>query len=483
MSAPQLKPKRERKDGKKRQRASTTGGTASPRGTAGNGNAFTIPKRKKEPKRIKVPNEAVDPGVKSLREKRPEKEEKHAIRDVASSRNSGDGGGISARLAKAPPTSLAPRIGLGLTDMPMDMPTTHDPAFTSSGGAGGVRHERTPSKSMMSLAVAAASVAANEAAMEAAEKAKASATTAAPAPTPAPPKALGLKKMLHQRVQSDEASANPMSAFSPKKLLKHRLLTAQADQDAASSVLAMKPKTEMAENNHTSANRPGGHGSMNRYRNDDVRSSREDETVRANSRDRYPAHADHDAGAVGEANRLGNRDAHFNARDKEYVRGQPQGDERFDRSGSEAGNSTWTEAGKASNENGKVESSPRGAADIASNGRLIRDDGDRSSTRPEMGDSEEGSRTGREDSQYRAATDGSLRQANGRSDYVGGRYASKGLRRGSSKGRGTYEDLGKHDRRQGMHWDREREDAEGHDSYPPPREQQRARGEQVRGRL
>lgn len=207
MSAPQQKPKRDRKDGKKRQRASNAVGAGSASLRVGAGaNSFTIPKRKgKRSKGLKE-----EGGPSSPRVKGEEREEAVSLDEVAPSPNSAN------RMVTAPQkANILPRVGLGLTDAKDEMSAMRHP--DSSGGRNG---DRSPSKAMMSLAVAAASVAANEAAMAAA----AAAVAATPAPA-APPKALGLKKLLHRRVQHDEANSNP--AFSPKKLLKHRLLAAQ----------------------------------------------------------------------------------------------------------------------------------------------------------------------------------------------------------------------------------------------------------------
>lgn len=214
MSAPQQKPKRDRKEGKKRQRAGSAAGagSASPRAGAGDGaaaNSFTIPKRKG--KRSKGPKEEGG-GLGSPRVKGEEQEATAFMEEVAPSRNSAN------RMVTAPQkANILPRVGLGLTDATNEMSAMRH----ADSGGGGRNGDRSPSKTMMSLAVAAASVAASEAAIAAAV---AAASTSAPAPAPAP-KALGLKKLLHQRVQHDEANSNP--AFSPKKLLKHRLLAAQ----------------------------------------------------------------------------------------------------------------------------------------------------------------------------------------------------------------------------------------------------------------
>ncbi|CAM9291849.1 unnamed protein product, partial [Hapterophycus canaliculatus] len=76
MSAPQLKPKRERKDGKKRQRASSAAGTAessSPRAGAGVGNSNSLPAPKpKDGKRSKAAKEEAAP--KPPKVKREDKE-------------------------------------------------------------------------------------------------------------------------------------------------------------------------------------------------------------------------------------------------------------------------------------------------------------------------------------------------------------------------------------------------------------------------
>lgn len=231
MSAPQQKPKRERKEGKKRQRASSSAagtGASSPRAGAGTvtDSAFTIPKRKKEGKRTKASME--EGGLKSPRIKREEKEEKFPGDDVAVAVASSGGDNSANRMVIAHhKANISPRVGLGLADATDNMSAMRYHQDMS----GGCRiNDRNSSKSIMSLAVAAASVAASEAAV-------AAASAAAAAPAPAPPKALGLKKLIHQRVQHDEANSN--SAFSPKKLLKHRLLAAQqapAPQPAASSV-------------------------------------------------------------------------------------------------------------------------------------------------------------------------------------------------------------------------------------------------------
>ncbi|CAM9413826.1 unnamed protein product, partial [Scytosiphon promiscuus] len=215
MSAPQLKPKRERKDGKKRQRASNATGAAessSPRAGAGTRTSLPTPKPK-EGKRSKAAKEESGPKLPKVKREDDEVEPPRA-----------PGGNRSAnRMVTAPrKASISPRVGLGLTEAKDEMS-----AVRHADLSGSHNNDRSPSKAMMSLAVAAASVAASEAAIAAAV----AAASAAAAPAAAPPKALGLKKLLHQRVQHDEANSNP--AFSPKKLLKHRLLAAQ--QTAAAS--------------------------------------------------------------------------------------------------------------------------------------------------------------------------------------------------------------------------------------------------------
>eukprot|EP00904_Undaria_pinnatifida_P001605 jgi/Undpi1/11445/HiC_scaffold_30.g13742.m1 len=230
MTAPQQKPKRERKDGKKRQRASSAT-AGSPRGPGDAGTSLTIPKRKKEGQKRAKTQQGAQRGAVSkdgLEIQKSPREEGKPAQDAAAE---GEGDGDSATMVKAPnQPRVSPRVGLGLTD------TVAADMLAMRGGPdlGGSGHDRTHSKSMMSLAVAAASVAASEAAAaasavtaaaSAASAAAAAAAAAPPAPRapPAPPKALGLKKLLHQRMQCDEASANPTSAFSPKKLLKHRV--------------------------------------------------------------------------------------------------------------------------------------------------------------------------------------------------------------------------------------------------------------------
>lgn len=226
MSAPQQKPKRERKEGKKRQRANGSAagtGASSPRAVAGN--AFTIPKRKKEGKRNKGSKEEGGPKSSPRIVKQEEKEEnfpQHEVTVAAATGGGGSGGNSANRMVNAPQkANISPRVGLGLADATDEMSAMRYHQDLS----GGCRNnDRNAAKSIMSLAVAAASVAASEAAIAAAAAA-AAAASAPPAPAPAPPKALGLKKLIHQRVQHDEANSN--SAFSPKKLLKHRLLAAQ----------------------------------------------------------------------------------------------------------------------------------------------------------------------------------------------------------------------------------------------------------------
>ncbi|CAN0553672.1 unnamed protein product, partial [Ectocarpus sp. 12 AP-2014] len=234
MSAPQLKPKRERKDGRKRQRTSTAAvaGSSSPRASADAGGNFTIPKLKKPgKKRNKAAAAAAgEEGEAKLSPRIVKREEEKdelttAAAVLASSANSAN----RNRMVKSPQKAeISPRVGLGLTASTGEMSaaTLRYPDLSGSRN-----NDKSPTKAMMSLAVAAASVAANEAAIAAAVAAAAAAAPAA-APPP-PPKALGLKKLLHQRVQHDEANSNP--AFSPKKLLKHRLLAAQQATSTASS--------------------------------------------------------------------------------------------------------------------------------------------------------------------------------------------------------------------------------------------------------
>ncbi|CBJ31005.1 conserved unknown protein [Ectocarpus siliculosus] len=239
MSAPQLKPKRERKDGRKRQRTSTAAvaGSSSPRAGADAGGNFTIPKLKKPgKKRNKAAAAAAgEEGEAKLSPRIVKREEEKdelttAAAVLASSANSAN----RNRMVKAPQKAeISPRVGLGLTASTDEMSaaTLRYPDLSGSRN-----NDKSPTKAMMSLAVAAASVAANEAAIAAAVAAAAAAPAAAPPP---PPKALGLKKLLHQRVQHDEANSNP--AFSPKKLLKHRLLAAQQATTTTSSDPAPSP--------------------------------------------------------------------------------------------------------------------------------------------------------------------------------------------------------------------------------------------------
>lgn len=257
MSAPQLKPKCERKDGKKRQRASGAGAVSGPLKGGSPGNSFTIPKRKKEHKRAKALKAASEGQHKFPTVKRELNQEKRA-------RDAGSGGGNSARMVYVPKqANTLPPMGLGLTGTMPALEASSSTVAPHNPDVGGHVQDRNSAKAMMSLAVVAASVAANDAATEAAAAAAAAAVATTPAPpAPAPPKALGLKKRLHQRVQCDEASANSTPAFSPKKLLKHRLLAAQAHQDAvqahqnaaaSTATPALMPKREMSAD----------HGSVN----------------------------------------------------------------------------------------------------------------------------------------------------------------------------------------------------------------------------
>lgn len=257
MSAPQLKPKRERKDGRKRQRTSiaAVAGSSSPRAGADAGGSFTIPKLKKPgKKRNKAAAAAAgEEGEAKLSPRIDKREEEKdelttAAAVLASSANSAN----RNRMVKAPQKAeISPRVGLGLTASTDEMSaaTLRYPDLSGSRN-----NDKSPTKAMMSLAVAAASVAANEAAIAAAVAAAAAAAPAA-APPP-PPKALGLKKLLHQRVQHDEANSNP--AFSPKKLLKHRLLAAQQATTTTSS-------SDPAPSPSPPASSPSAGGGGNRY--------------------------------------------------------------------------------------------------------------------------------------------------------------------------------------------------------------------------
>lgn len=259
--------------------------------------------------------------------------------DEASESNRGSS---YARMVKAPMEAKAlPRVGLGLMDAPQEtLPISGDLDF-----GGGMQDRSPPSKAMMSLAVAAASVAASEAATAAAAAAAVAAVAVAP-PAPAPPKALGLKKLLHQRVQCDEASANPMSAFSPKKLLKHRVLAAQAQTQQASTIVpVVAPKVEVAEDR--------GRG----YRNDgqDARASRGWYPAEGTSVGRrFPRE---DGGFDGRAN--GTRSG-ADVGERPGAGGNMRGDEGRDRG--------YGKSGECSVDGGST------TADVATNGRHVGED-------------------------------------------------------------------------------------------------------------
>lgn len=221
--------KEEKKEDKKRPRPGASAAVPSPKGSKEVGGSFTIPKRKKEVKSLS--SSGSPRSSKEKKEKRREKEEKRAAREDEAAadgaeKSSNSGSRSSNRMVKGTKQAkLVPRVGLGLSD---------DATASSStglligapdyGGTGDWQDESKKSLkgTSMSFADAAASVAASAAASEAA-----AAAAAAPVAS-APPKALGLKKLLHQRVQYDEieaAGGNPSSTFSPKKLLKHRILS------------------------------------------------------------------------------------------------------------------------------------------------------------------------------------------------------------------------------------------------------------------
>lgn len=246
MSAPQLKSKR--KDGKKRQRPSNSLSAGSPR--SGRDVATTsAPKRRKESRGQVVPTEGPD-GQRSPRDGGEYNEER--MRDVIPS----EGSSSSSSTMKSP--KVLTGMGPGLTD------TTPAPSISLDLDGCSYSHAKNSTMSIMSLAAAAASVAASEAAAAAAAVLTSTSTsapsvvpsTSVPA-IPAHPKTLGLKKMLNQRAQCDEASLNSSPPFSAKKLLKHRLLAAKSHQDSA-SVSSSSPKMEEFEDSS------GSHGRDNR---------------------------------------------------------------------------------------------------------------------------------------------------------------------------------------------------------------------------
>lgn len=218
--------KEDKKEDKKRPRSGGSATVSSPKGSKEVGGSFTIPKRKKEAKSLS--GSGSPQSLQEKKEKRREKEEKRAAREEeadSAEESSNSGSRSSNRMVKGTKQAkLAPRVGLGLSDDATPPSTgllVGAPDYASTGGWQD-DNKKSPKGTTMSFADAAASVAASAAASEAA-------AAAAVAPlASAPPKALGLKKLLHQRVQYDEieaAGGNPSSTFSPKKLLKHRILS------------------------------------------------------------------------------------------------------------------------------------------------------------------------------------------------------------------------------------------------------------------
>lgn len=220
--------KKEEKEDRKRPRMASTPApvAGSPKGSNETGGSFTIPKRRKEQKASTGPGSPR--SLKEKKEKRREKEERRAAREektdnVDSSTNTTRSSIRMVKGTKQP--KLAPRVGLGLSDDAEVSASTGGLLVEAcaDAGAGSCQDDSTsPKGTTMHFADAAASVVASTVASE-------TAAAAAMAPVvSAPPKALGLKKLLHRRVQYDEieaAGGNPSATFSPKKLLKHRILS------------------------------------------------------------------------------------------------------------------------------------------------------------------------------------------------------------------------------------------------------------------
>ena len=264
ISAPQ-KSKRERKEGKKRQRASTSSGTGSPR----DGGSGDVTKRGKESSGQFGSMEGSD-GQILPREKGIEGD-KRVLDGTLSESIGGRGSSDSASMVEvAKQANIPQRVGLGLTDTP---PELSPPLYSEEDG--NYAQDKSASTSMMSLAAAAASVAASEAAAAAAASGLASAV-APPAllKNSIPPKMLGLKKMLNQRAQSDEASFNSSPPYSAKKLLKHRVLAAQSFQEPA-VVAPLSPKMEGVEDPGNSHNSRGNIQNADWYPSDETRTHRE----------------------------------------------------------------------------------------------------------------------------------------------------------------------------------------------------------------
>lgn len=245
-AASTLKRKREHKDGKKRQKLGNSANAPagpvapSPKSLDGGASSFTIPKRKKERKlssQLLESSRSTKEKRREQRAKEEKREEKRARVAVATAaageaeteaecsttameaQSHGEKPNSSRMVREMKQTTIAPRVGLGLSDGPSPglMMRTPDDVASSLSDDYKSSHKGT---ARMSFADAAASVAASTAATEAA--------AAAPVVS-APPKALGLKKLLHQRVQYDESAAATAHSFSPKNLLKHRLLAAHAN--------------------------------------------------------------------------------------------------------------------------------------------------------------------------------------------------------------------------------------------------------------
>lgn len=220
--------KKEEKEDKKRPRAASTPApvTGSPKGSDEVGGSFTIPKRRKEQN---APTGPASPrSLKEKKEKRREKEERRAAREektesVDRSTNTSRGSNRMAKGTKQP--KVAPRVGLGLSDDAEASASTGGLLVEAcaDAGAGTSQDDSTSPKGTSMYSAddsdpATASAVASETAAEIATAPMVS----------APPKALGLKKLLHRRVQYDEieaAGGNPSATFSPKKLLKHRILS------------------------------------------------------------------------------------------------------------------------------------------------------------------------------------------------------------------------------------------------------------------
>lgn len=245
----------DKKDDKKRPRTGNniSAAAASPKGSKDAGGTCTIPKRKKEHKTLSGTG-----SPRSLKEKRREKEEKRAALEpreeeesAAAAAAEGENSSSRNRMVKGmKQAKIPPRVGLGLSGNAVELSACPP----DSSGSGGRQEDgkRSPMmRTAISFADAAASVAASAAATEAA-----AAAAAAPALS-APPKALGLKKLLHQRVQYDEieaAGGMASASFSPKKLLKHRILAAnnpgstQHDTNSAESGAGRLKREDSAGN-------------------------------------------------------------------------------------------------------------------------------------------------------------------------------------------------------------------------------------------